>query len=270
MSQELDATDIEFDAAAQEDAPLALNLDGFEGPLALLLDLARGHKVDLARISISDLADQYLAFIAEAKTQRMDLAADYLVMAAWLTYLKSRLIIPHPRPVEDEPNPEQLAAALKLKLMRLEEARAAAKRLMQMPQLGRDFFLYGDPHPVAITREPVWKTEIMDLLGAYCREATKHVRREHKLKPRRAFPLAEARRRLEKAIAKVEEWRPIQALTPPSEPGPEAPPRESYLASTFGAALELARESKLELQQAEPFAPLLLRARAEPEAEARP
>jgi segregation and condensation protein A len=256
--------DIEFEAEADEGEALSLALDGFEGPLALLLDLARAHKVDLARISVSALADQYLAYIA-AHAGRMDLAAEYLVMAAWLAYLKSRLIIPHPQITPEEPDPHELAAALKLKLMRLKEARAAAKRLMQMPQLGRDFFLFGDPKPIAVTRETAWKAELLDLLTAYCREAGKHVRREHKLKPRRAYPLAEARRRLEKILAEIEEWRPIEAVIPPAETGAEAPPPASYLASTFGAALEIAREGKVELKQEKAFAPLLLRARQEPE-----
>ncbi|MBI1188824.1 MAG: segregation/condensation protein A [Alphaproteobacteria bacterium] len=261
-----DAEDeIEFEATPEEGEALSLALDGFEGPLALLLDLARAHKVDLAHISVSALADQYLQYIQD-HAARMDLAAEYLVMAAWLAYLKSRLIIPHPQITPDEPDPQTLAAALKLKLMRLEEARAAAKRLMQMPQLGRDVFLFGDPKPVAVTRETAWRAELFDLLGAYCREAGKHVRREHKLKPRRVYPLTEARRRLERMLPEIEEWRPIEAVTPPPETGAEAPPPASYLASTFGAALEIAREGKAELKQSEAFAPLFLRGRREPEA----
>jgi len=257
--------DIQFEAEAEEGEALSLALDGFEGPLGLLLDLARAHKVDLAQISVSALADQYLAYI-KAHAARMDLAADYLVMAAWLAYLKSRLILPQPQITSDEIDPQELAAALKLKLQRLEEARAAAKRLMQMPQLGSDVFLFGDPHPVAVTKETAWRAELLDLLQAYCREATKHVRREHKLKPRRAFPLAEARRRLEAVLKEIEDWRPIEAVTPVAEKGEDAPPQASYLASMFGAALELAREGKVEMKQDEAFTPLFLRARMAAEA----
>lgn len=264
MSIEAD-DEIAFEEEAAEGEALSLALDGFEGPLALLLELARAHKVDLAHISVSELADQYLAYI-RSHAQRMDLAAEYLVMAAWLTYLKSRLIIPQPKLDPDEPDPQQLAEALKLKLIRLEEARAAAKRLMQMPQLGTDIFLFGDPKPMAITRETAWRAEIMDLLQAYCREATKHVRREHKLKPRRAYALADARKRLETILREIEEWRPIEAVTPPPEAGADAPPPASYLASMFGAALELAREGRMEMKQADAFEPLFLRAKHDEEA----
>ncbi|MGE0828281.1 MAG: ScpA family protein [Hyphomonadaceae bacterium] len=257
--------DIAFEAE-EEGQALSLALDGFEGPLSLLLELARAHKVDLARISISALADQYLDYVAAMRAARMDLAADYLVMASWLALLKSRLILPHPVVVEDAPDPEQMAEALRRKLMRLEEARAAAKRLMQLPQLGRDFFAFGDPRPIAIEKHRVWRADLMELLSAYCREATKHVRREHKLKPRRAYPLADARHRLEKLLAEIEEWKPIEAVTPAAEKGPDAPPPASYLASMLGAALELAREAKVELKQEEAFAPLYLRARHEGEA----
>ena len=260
MSDDFDE-DIAFEAAPAD--TLALALDGFEGPLALLLDLARARKVDLHRISISELAGQYLAFIAAAKSQRIDLSAEYLVMAAWLAYLKSRLILPVPQLSADEPDPEELAAALKRKLEHLAQARAAAKRLMQLPQWGVDMFPYGAPQPMAVTRETRWRADIMDLLTAYCREATKHVRREHKLKPRRAYSLTDARRRLEKIIAEIEDWRALDQMTPAPEAGPDAPPPSSYLASVFGAALELAREGKLELRQQAAFAPLYLRGRHE-------
>jgi segregation and condensation protein A len=259
--EELDE-EIEFQAEAAEGEDLSVTLDGFEGPLSLLLDLARTHKVDLARISIAKLADQYLAFIVDLRG-RMELAAEYLVMAAWLTYLKSRLILPQPQTTQDEPSPEALAEALRLKLMRLEEARAAAKRLMQLPQLGADVFLFGDPRPIAITREKVWRADILEMLNAYCREATKHVRREHRLKPRPAYSLTEARRRLEELLDKIVGWESIHAVTPSPEQGPDAPPPASYLASVFGAALELAREGKMELMQSEPFEALFVRAKPE-------
>ncbi|MGE0740850.1 MAG: ScpA family protein [Hyphomonadaceae bacterium] len=262
-----DADDqIEFDLAAAEEAEggeaLIVALDAFEGPLHLLLELARARKIDIAKVSIVEIADQYLAFIAEARVRNMEIAGDYLVMAAWLALLKSRLLIPKPQLAEDEPDPEQLEDALRQKLMRLAIARAAAKRLNEMPQLGRDIFLNGQPQPTSLTTTTAWRADLYELLNAYCGERSKSIRkRAFKTFVRRAYPLETARKRLEQALAKLEEWRAIDAITPPSESGPDAPPPESYLASTFGAALELARESKLELRQAEAFAPLFVRAR---------
>ena len=258
---------MELDLAAAEEAEgqeaLVVALDVFEGPLHLLLDLARAKKLDIARVSVSELADQYLAFIEAARAANMEIVGDYLVMAAWLALLKSRMLIPKPQVDADEPDPTQLANALRLKLMRLEIARAAAKRLDAMPQLGREVFLNGQPQPTVLTRTLSWRADLYELLGAYCAERTKAVRkRAYKTMVRRAYPLETARRKLEQAIAKLEEWRSIRALAPAAEEaGPEAPPPESYLASTFGAALELTREGKAELRQAEAFAPLFVRAR---------
>lgn len=260
-----DAEDIAVDLGAAEEAEgrdaLLLALDVFEGPLALLLELARAKKIDIAKVSVGEIADQYLAFIAEAHAQNMELASDYLVMAAWLALLKSRLLLPKPQIAEDEPDPQQLAAALKLKLMRLELARAAAKRLDASFQLGRDVFLNGRPTPTVLTKTTAWKADLYDLLGAYCAERSKSVRkRAYRTIVRRAFPLETARRKLEQALSALSEWRSIDLVAPTAE-GADAPPRESYLASTFGAALELAREGKLDLRQAEAFAPLFVRAR---------
>ena len=265
MSEEAeDSTELDF--AAAEDAEgreaLVLALDAFEGPLHILLDLARAKKIDVAKVSVGEIADQYLAFIAEARARNMEIAADYLVMAAWLALLKSRLLIPKPQVPDDEPDPVQLAAALRLKLMRLEQARAAAKRLEERPQLGRDVFLNGQPQPTVLTKRTAWRADLYELLNAYCAERAKTVRkRAYRTQVRRAFPLETARKKLEQALERLAEWRPIDAVAPPAEPGPDAPPRESYLASTFGAALELAREGKMELKQAEAFAPLFVRAR---------
>ncbi len=266
MENQEDAT--ELDLAAAEDAEgrdaFVLALDVFDGPLHLLLELARARKVDIARVSVGEIADQYLNFIAEARAQNMELAGDYLVMAAWLALLKSRLLIPKPHLDEDEPDPLQMAAALKLKLIRLELARAAAKRLDDMPQLGRDIFLNGAPQPIQLTKTKAWRADLYELLNAYCAERTKGVRkRAYRTQVRRAYPLETARRKLEQALAKLEQWSAIEALTPPSEAGPDAPPPQSYLASIFGAALELAREGKMEMRQAEAFAPLFVRAKTE-------
>lgn len=256
----------ELDLAAAEEAEgreaLVLALDAFEGPLHVLLELARARKIDIAQLSIGEIADQYLAFIAEARAQNMEIAGDYLVMAAWLALLKSRLLIPKLQLPEDEPDPQELAVALRLKLMRLEQARAAAKRLDQLPQLGRDVHLNGQPQPIALTRTTAWRADLYELLNAYCAERAKAVRkRAYRTTVRRAYPLETARKKLEQALARLAEWRPIEAVAPGADTGPDAPPPESYLASTFGAALELAREGKVELRQAEAFAPLFVRAR---------
>jgi len=266
MSEEReDQTELDLAAAAEAEGREALlvALDVFEGPLYLLLDLARQKKVDLAKVSIGDLADQYLAFIAEARAANIEIAGDYLVMAAWLALLKSRLLIPKPKLAEDEPDPDQLAAALRSKLMHIELARLAAKRLEAMPQLERDFFLNGSPQQTVLSKHVVWKAELYDLLNAYCAERAKSVRkRAYITTVRRAYPLETARLKLEQALAKLQEWQAIDRVTPAAtESGPEAPPQSSYLASTFGAALELAREGKMELRQAEAFAPLFVRAK---------
>ena len=248
--------------APQASGDLVLDLGAYEGPIDVLLTLAREQKVDLTKISILRLADQYLAFIAEARAANMEIVGDYLVMAAWLALLKSRLLIPKQQLAEDEPDPQQLEEALRKKLMNLALARAAAKRLDEMPQLGRDVFLNGQPQPTVLTKNVVWRADLYELLNAYCAERAKSVRkRAYTATVRRAYPLETARKKLEQALAKLEEWRAIDAVTPPSEAGPDAPPRESYLASTFGASLELAREGKLELRQADAFAPLFVRAR---------
>jgi len=269
MSEDAEDT-IDVDLAAAEEAEgrdaLLLALDVFEGPLALLLDLARAKKIDIPKVSVGEIADQYLAFIAEAHAKNMELASDYLVMAAWLALLKSRLLLPKPHLPEDEPDPHQIADALRLKLMRLELARAAAKRLDATPQLGRDVFLNGMPRPTVLTKTVAWKAELYDLLGAYCAERAKSVRkRAYTTLVRRAFPLESARRKLEQALVRLKDWRTIQALAPATETGADAPPAESYLASTFSAALELAREGKMDLRQAEAFAPLFVRARPKKE-----
>jgi segregation and condensation protein A len=261
---EADQTQLDLGAAEEAEGrdALLVALDAFEGPLHLLLELARTHKVDIAKISIGEIADQYLAFIAEARAANMEIVGDYLVMAAWLALLKSRLLIPKPQLAEDEPDPQTLEAALRKKLMNLALARATAKRLDEMPQLGRDVFLNGQPQPTVLTRQAVWRADLYELLNAYCAERAKSVRkRAYTATVRRAYPLEIARKKLEQALARLEEWRAIDAVTPASESGPDAPPRESYLASTFGAALELAREGRMELRQADAFAPLFVRAR---------
>jgi segregation and condensation protein A len=260
--QDLIGVDLTAAEEADESEALLLALDAFEGPLQLLLELARAKKIDIAKVSIGEIADQYLAFINAAQTANMELAGDYLVMAAWLTLLKSRLLLPKPQAAADEPDPSALADALRLKLMRLDIARAAAKKLGAMSQLGRDVFLNGQPQPTVLTKTTAWRADLYELLSAYCAERAKSVRkRAYRTVARRAYPLETARRKLEEALTALTEWSAIDAVAPPGEGGEEAPPRESYLASTFGAALELTREGKMDLRQSQAFAPLFVRAR---------
>ncbi|MBX9746030.1 MAG: segregation/condensation protein A [Hyphomonadaceae bacterium] len=264
MADEADTIEADLFAAEQADEgeALVLALDVFEGPLHLLLELARTRKIDVAKVPIGEIADQYLAFIAEARASNMEIAGDYLVMAAWLALLKSRLLIPKPQLAEDEPDPLQLEAALRQKLVNLQLARAGAKRLDELPQLGRDVFLNGQPQTTVLTKHTVWRADLYELLNAYCADRSKSVRkRAYQTAVRRAYPLESARKKLEQALTQLVEWRSITSLTPVGEAGSDAPPSESYLASTFGASLELAREGKLEMQQAEAFAPLFVRAR---------
>jgi segregation and condensation protein A len=268
MSEQDDQTELDLAAAAEvgEGELMRVALDAFEGPLHVLLELARAKKIDIAKVSIAEIADQYLAFIAQARAANMELAGDYLVMAAWLALLKSRLLIPKPQLAPDEPDPQALEAALRQKLLNLQSARAAAKLLEAMPQLGRDVFLNGQPQPTVLTRHVSWRADLYELLNAYCAERTKSLRkRAYRTSVRRAFPLETARKRLEAALGMIAEWRTIQAVSPEPDAIPDAPPPESYLASTFGAALELTREGKAELRQNEAFAPLFVRGRPQKE-----
>ena len=264
MSDDTDTLELDLGAAEEAEGrdALLLALDAFEGPLHLLLELARTKKIDIAKVSVGEIADQYLAFIEEARAHNMEIAGDYLVMAAWLALIKSRLLIPKPQLPADEPDPLQLEEALRLKLMNLASARVAAKKLEELPQLDRDVFLNGQPRPTVLTKQTVWTGDLYELLNAYCAERSKSIRkRAYRTFVRRAYPLETARKRLEQALAKLEEWSSLQTVARATDTGPDAPPAESYLASTFGAALELAREHKLELRQAEAFAPLFVRAK---------
>ena len=256
-------TDIAFEAAdaAEPEETLRLDLEGYEGPLHVLLELARAQKVDLARIRLGPLVDQYVAFV-EAARARIDLAAEYLVMAAWLTLLKSRLLLPKPERPSDEPDPEQIAAHLQLRLQHLAQARAQAARLSNLMQLDRDVFLNGAPQPIAVTTQLQWTASLHDLLSAYCDGRTRHIRVKHHIAPRRVYTLEAARLRLETLLQDMHEWRPIGALQPRRDRGPEAPAPASYVASLFGAALELVRDQTLEARQDDQFAPLYLRRRA--------
>ncbi|HQF30353.1 MAG TPA: ScpA family protein [Hyphomicrobiales bacterium] len=249
------------EARASADPTFVIDVAGFEGPLDLLLTLARNQKVDLARISILALAEQYLAFIENLRKLRLEVAADYLVMAAWLAYLKSRLLLPEP-PGDEEPSGEELAAMLAFRLQRLEAVRAVAARLFSRDRLGRDAFARGAPEPLEVRREQSHADTLYDLLKAYgaLRQRTivssVHVRR------RPVLALPEARDILMRLVGTAADWVPIDVFL--ADYLAEAPEgRVSVLASSFSASLELVREGVAELRQSEAFGRLYLRRRAE-------
>lgn len=250
-----------LDRSSGEDSPLLVDVDGFEGPLDLLLDLARAQKVDITRISILALADQYLTYIEQIRGLRLELAADYLVMAAWLAYLKSRLLLPEISNGE-EPTGAELAAALAFRLQRLEAMREAANRLANRDRLGRDVFPRGVPEPVEIKRKSEYSATLYDLLSAYARQRQERTAAVVQMPRREVWSLQDAREALTRMVGRVAEWTPLHALVSPylSTLGI----RRSVTASAFGASLELAREGKLELRQAEAFAPLYIRDRPPP------
>jgi segregation and condensation protein A len=259
----MNAEDLPFESELTEpgvgEPALVVDVEGFEGPLDLLLTLARQQKVDLAKISILALADQYLAFIEAARKLRLELAADYLVMAAWLAYLKSRLLLPE-QPVPDGPSAEEMANALAQRLRRLETIRQVAEQLMQRPQLGREVFERGQPEPIAEIKRPQWTATLYDLLSAYAARRQNKARSTVRLPKRTVWSLAEAREAIERLIGLSFDWSPldqylIEYLTEPSL-------RPTVLASSFAATLELVREGRLEVHQHAAFAPLFVRARA--------
>jgi segregation and condensation protein A len=238
---------------------LIVDVDGFAGPLDLLLELARRQKVDLAKISILALADQYLRFVEEARRFRLELAADYLVMAAWLAYLKSRLLLPEP-PRGEEPSAQDLAGQLAFRLQRLEAIRAAARRLVERNRLGRDVFARGMPEPVVVTRTPNWEASIFDLLSAYARERQKHALSHVRMAKRHVWSLAEARDALARLVGSAMDWMVLDdyLLGFVVEPSMRATVR----ASAFSATLEMVREGVLEIQQDRAFAPIWVKNRA--------
>ena len=243
-------------AAGDGEPTLIVDVGGFEGPLDLLLALSRSQKVDLSRISILQLADQYLEFIEAVRSTRLELAADYLVMAAWLAYLKSRLLLPEP-PKDDEPTGEQLAAELAFRLRRLEAMRAVAARLMDRNRLGRDMFARGAPEVASVDSHVRYDASLFDLLTAYADHRQRTMVTSVRVMKRSVWALAEAREILERLVGSLADWAPIDGflrryITPET--------RATVLASSFSASLELVREGRLELRQAGPFQPLFLRA----------
>lgn len=251
------ATEEDWDgpaAAANDDKALYLELDGWEGPLDLLLDLARRQKVDLRKISILELVDQYLTYIERAEALRLELAADYLVMAAWLAYLKSALLLP--RDEQEEPSPEELALRLQLRLQRLSAMREAAARLMGRDRLGRDVFLRGAPEGLRVDKRHLWQCDMFALLQAYGQVKARTAPVVHMVRDRMVMTLDSALSRVSSMLGVNLDWMELRDFLPP-----HADPRlrRSALASSFVAALELARMGKAELAQDETFGPLRLR-----------
>lgn len=239
---------------------LVLDLDGYEGPIDLLLALAREQKVDLAKLSILALADQYLAFIAEQRRLRLEIAADYLVMAAWLAYLKSRLLLPEPPSDDTGPSGEELASALSRRLQLLAAMQRAGPALMARPLLGRDVFLRGAPEGIPHTDLPEYRLSLYELLAAY---GAGH-RRRHAgvltIEPAAFHSLDDALQRLGQLVGHVPEWRELATFLPDELRG--AVYRRSALASTFAAMLELSRAGRIELRQDRAFGPIYLRSPA--------
>lgn len=246
------------EAADAKDA-FRVDLDGYEGPLHLLLDLARRHKVDLARISILKLADQYLAYIHEARERKIDLAADYLLMAAWLAYLKSKLLLPTEKKDGDELDPEAMAGRLAFRLRRLDAMRKAANELYDGDIDGRDVFSRGDPQLAKIVRKPLWNNTLHDILKAFGDINLRKVKlRTHIIKRQPVVPLDTARRYLAALVPELLEWASIQAMHADDEESKEAP-RRSEVASFFSAALELTKDNAVELRQDQPFSDVYVR-----------
>jgi len=236
---------------------LIVDVDGYEGPLDLLLTLSRTQKVDLRKISVLELAKQYLEFVERAKALRIELAADYLVMAAWLAFLKSRLLLP-PDPSEAGPSGEDLAAHLAFQLQRLQAMRDAAARLMARDRLGRDFFSRGIPESVERTRRVTFSASLLDLMQAYARIRTRDEFRPFVMDRENVFTMESALERMRELIGFAGDWTDIASYLPD---GWGADPRRhrSATASHFAAALELVKEGKLELRQTETFSPIQLR-----------
>jgi segregation and condensation protein A len=243
-----------------EDARFVVDVDGFEGPLDLLLDLARRQKVDLAKISVLALAEQYLAFIEAARNLRLELAGDYLVMAAWLTFLKSRLLLPRAEADEAAPAAE-LAEALQTRLRRLEALRAAAEALDALPRLGREIFARGRPEPIEGYDAPQWRASLYELLSAYAARRQKNARPHITLKHRTVWSLSRARSELERLVGHALDWTVLEPFLRDYFTTPEM--RRTVRASTLSASLEMVREGLIAMRQDAHFAPLSIKRRPE-------
>jgi len=251
-------------------AALIVDVDGYAGPLDVLLMLARAQKVDLRKISILALVEQYLAFIAAAKRMELELAADYIVMASWLTYLKSRLLLPESEKEDEEPTGEELAARLAFQLQRLQSMRDVGARLMARDRLGLNVFKRGMPEGLRLIRKPSYQATIYDLLKAYADQRISVISHEDfHVKRAPVFAIEDARKRIERMFGKIREWSTLESLLPNGWVGtPEdaiASPeqkRRTAKASTFTASLELVKDGQMEIKQLTHFGPVYLRKRS--------
>lgn len=258
---QVDAKSGDWDANAVErtlgDPQLNVDVDGYEGPLDLLLELARRQKVDLAKISILALAEQYMEFVEEARKLRIELAADYLVMAAWLAFLKSKLLLPADESDEDELSGEEMAARLAFRLKRLEAMREAGARLANRNRLGRDFFVRGDPEPIVIDRQKKYSATLYDLLSAYAAQRQRQSVSEVTIAKREVWSLQDARDILSRMMGEFDDWAPLDAFLLRYIPDPKM--RTSVIASSFAASLEMVREGQLKIRQEAAFSPIYLK-----------
>ena len=252
------------DEAAAAAEALVIDIEGFEGPLDLLLALARTQKVDLTRISILALVDQYLGYIHEAQRIKLEIAADYLVMAAWLAFLKSRLLLPREKSDDPEFSGEELAQRLAFRLARLDAMRKAAAQLLTRRRLGRDVFARGAPEGVKTIRETEYTAQIYDLLQAYASQRTRTIKSVHVVKQRTVWSIKDARRHLERLVGKsTGGWLQLdmflESYMPAGASGGEM--EKTVVAASFGASLEMARDGLVEIKQDAPFAPIYMRRR---------
>lgn len=249
------------DAAAEPGAQLVLDLDGFEGPIDVLLQLCREQKVDVTRIAILDLAEQYLSFVREARRLHLELAADYLVMAAWLAFLKSRLLLPEPEGEETEPSGSEMAAALRFQLQRLQAMQEAGQALLRRPRRGIDVFARGAPEPVPVETTTRYDCSLHELLRAYARHHARVAATSLRVEaPEDLYSVEAAIGRLRRQLGKVPDWHTLASFLP-GDAGTGLR-RRSAFAATFAAGLELCREGRAELHQDTTFGPIFLRARA--------
>ncbi|MBT3559067.1 MAG: segregation/condensation protein A [Rhodospirillales bacterium] len=232
-----------------------VDVDGYEGPLDVLLDLARRQKVDITQVSIVQLADQYLAFVTEARQRNLELAADYLVMAAWLAYLKSRLLLPDMED-EDQPSGAEMAAVLAFQLRRLEAMRNIGAKMLERDQLGRDFFARGAPEPFTVTRVSVLDADLHDLMRAYGDMRRRAIPDHMAIEPVKLHTVEQALARIHRMLGNTKEWSNLWEFLPENIKDPLQ--RRSAIASTFAATLELAREGKARIRQSGAFGPIFI------------
>jgi segregation and condensation protein A len=256
MAETIDLFETDKEAKSPPQGELVVDLDGYEGPIDVLLRLAREQKVDLTKISILQLADQYIAFISEARRLSLEIAADYLVMAAWLAYLKSRLLLPAPEP-EDEPTAAELAEALAFQLQRLEAMQQAGARLMARSLLGRDVFGRGAPEGLQLVSRTMYDVTLYDLLKAYGDSRRRGEPAVLEIRATELYSMDDALTRLGKIVGKVPEWRGLMSFLPANLRGGLI--ERSAVAATFAASLELVRSGRLQLRQDIAFGPIYLR-----------